>query len=177
MNRKIMERLLDKEIFGELELMFPHNDNTFRKLRENFLNSIESYSEENDIKYLMVSAGVRHWEDAMVDGIEDTYGKLIPCRKGDYWCPIIDIETGIITNWKKGVVARVHYKVCDDGDYLITNSSNETILQSINNYVPKILDLTLESYGDYIILEIDGEGKIKNWKNTPSLKDFEKCEM
>lgn len=53
---------------------------------------------------LLVDAGVRYWEDASVNGIEDEKG-LIPCRDGERWKPIIDIESGVITNWTKGVVA------------------------------------------------------------------------
>ena len=62
---------------------------------------------------LRVSAGVRYWEDASVNGVEDTDGTLIPFRKGDLWCPIIDLETGQIYDWPAGANAYIHYKVCD----------------------------------------------------------------
>ena len=41
-----------------------------------------------EVKYLLAEAGVRYWEDAMVNGEEDTEGSLIPCRDGEYWKPI-----------------------------------------------------------------------------------------
>lgn len=60
---------------------------------------------EVELKTLSVKAGVRYWEDAEVNGVEDTDGTLIPCRNGDDWCPEIDIETGRILNWEQGKTA------------------------------------------------------------------------
>lgn len=74
-------------------------------------------TKEFEIKYLLAKVGVRYWEDAIVNGEEDINGDLIPCRVGDYWSPLIDIETGIITNWEIGKTASIHYKCCDDGSY------------------------------------------------------------
>lgn len=118
---------------------------------------------EVTVKTLKVRAGARYWEDATVNGIEDTEGKLIPCREGDNWCPIIDIETGRITNWETGKTADIHYKVCDDGDYHILDENDEEVLH-LNGYVPDILAINDNGYGDYIILEINEEGFIKDWK-------------
>jgi hypothetical protein len=94
---------------------------------------------EVDIKTLWVEAGVRYWEDATVNGVEDENGELIPCRDGEYWCPIIDIDNGIITNWEKGVTAKIHYKVCDDGSYYLKDADHNTVLSITENYVPDIL--------------------------------------
>lgn len=130
---------------------------------------------EVEIKTLSVRAGVRYWEDATVNGIEDEQGDLIPCRDGEYWCPEIDIETGIITNWTKGVKADVHYKVCDDGTYHLKDENGNIILTH-EDYVPKILDLYNDSYGDYIILHIDENGLIKDWNKNPKINDFDNSE-
>ena len=126
---------------------------------------------EVEIKTLIVDAGARYWEDSTVDGVEDTDGDLIPCRDGDRWKPIIDIESGVITNWKQGVKADVHYKVCDDGIYHLADESGEIVVTR-DGYVPNILDLDKESFGDYIIMHIDENGKIDNWNNNPSISDF-----
>ena len=120
---------------------------------------------------LLVDAGVHYWEDGTVNEIQDIDGVLIPCRDGDRWKPIIDIESGVITNWTKGVKAEVHYKICDDGVYHLANSNGEIMLTK-DGYVPDILDLNSESYGDYIILNIDENGKIEDWDNQPQVKDF-----
>jgi hypothetical protein len=121
-----------------------------------------------DIKYLHVCAEVLYWEDATVDDQTDDEGDLIPCRRKNKWCPEIDIETGIITNWEKGKVADVHYKVCDSGSYYLIDSNNEPVLSIENNYVPRCLSPKGNGYGDYIIMDIDENGKIDGWKFTLS---------
>jgi WD40 repeat protein len=126
---------------------------------------------EVEIKTLSVKAGVRYWADATVNGIEDETGELIPCRDGDYWCPEIDIQTGVIINWEKDKTAKVHYKVCDDGTYYLKDSDGN-ILITKEGYVPNILDVDRESYGDYIIMNIDVDGKIDNWDNETDIFDF-----
>lgn len=124
-----------------------------------------------DLVTLHVKAGVRYWEDTTVNGVKDENGTLIPCREGDYWCPIINIETGIITNWTKGTTASTHYKVCGDGVYTLKDETgNVEVIKDY--YVPDILDLYDDSYGDYIILNIDENGQIADWNNNPSIEDF-----
>jgi len=126
---------------------------------------------EVEIKTLLVDAGVRYWEDGEINGINDEHGDLTPCKEMDRWKIMIDIETGIITNWKQGVKADVHYKVCDDGIYHLLDTEGNTVLTK-DGYVPNILDLDRESYGDYIIMKIDENGKIEDWKNNPDISDF-----
>jgi len=126
---------------------------------------------EIELKTLSVKAGARYWEDSSVNCVEDETGELIPCRDGDYWCPEIDIETGIITNWEKDKTADVHYKVCDDGTYHLKDADGNIVLTK-EDYVPKILDLHDESFGDYIIMHIDENGKIDRWNNNPNISDF-----
>jgi len=118
------------------------------------------------IKTLEVDAGVRYWEDATVNGVEDEAGDLIPCRQGDSWRPVIDVETGKILNWKQGVKADVHYKVCDSGCYYLKDSQGNTVLSIDSDYVPKIMCPKGSGYGDYIIMDIDENGIIANWKQT-----------
>lgn len=129
-------------------------------------------TKEVEIKTLLVDARVRYWEDASVNGLWDNHGAFIPCRDGESWKPIIDIESGVITNWTKGVIANVHYKIADEGIYHLADSEGLIILTK-DGYVPKILDLYNDSYGDYIILNIDGNGKIENWNNNPNISDFQ----
>jgi hypothetical protein len=122
---------------------------------------------EFDIEKLQVNAGVRYWEDATVDGVEDESGDLIPCREGDRWCPTIDIESGHIINWKLGVVADIHYKVCDDGEYTLEDEDSNPI-KHIEGYVPNIMCPEGNGYGDYIIMKVDADGRIENWKQDLS---------
>jgi hypothetical protein len=126
---------------------------------------------EVEIKTLSVKAGVRYWEDGTINGEEDTNGNLVPCRNGDCWCPQIDIDNGIILNWKKGVKADIHYKVCDAGSYFLQDEAGNTILSIMQNYVPDMMCPKGEGYGDYIIMDIDENGKIADWDGT-NLSEF-----
>jgi hypothetical protein len=121
---------------------------------------------EVELKTLVVKAGVRYYEDGTVNGIEDAEGNLIPCKQGELWCPVIDIDSGIITNWKQGVKAEVHYKVCDAGSYYLQDEEGNTVLSIEENYVPDIMCPGDRGYGDYIIMDIDENGQIANWKIT-----------
>lgn len=125
---------------------------------------------EVDIKTLLVEAGVRYWEDATVNGIEDENGDLIPCRIGDLWKPIIDVDSGVILNWEQGKKVEVHYKVCDAGNYYLKDENNEIVISLEDDYVPNILCPNDDGYGDYIIMSIDENGVIENWK--PTISDF-----
>lgn len=115
-----------------------------------------------DVKFLEVSAEVRYWEDATVNGAEDTDGN-IPLRKGDNWAPVIDLQTGIVKDWPSGVTADVHYKVCDAGEYWLQGASGNLVAKYKSDYVPNLLSVGSNGYGDYIILKIDGTGAIQGW--------------
>lgn len=125
---------------------------------------------EKEVKYLQVIADVRYWEDATVDGVEDEEGSLIPCRSGDSWIPMIDLDSGKIINWTEGVVTKIHYKVCDAGRYQLLNK-DQRIVKEIKGYVPNIMCPVGNGYGDYIIMNVDENGLIENW--SPTLEEFE----
>lgn len=109
-------------------------------------------------------ARVRYWEDATVNGVEDTKDGLnIPCKAGHIWSPIIEIETGRILNWEQGKIAEVHYKVCDAGNYILKDADDNTVL-SIDGYVPSVLCPADNRYGDYIIMLINEDGFIDGWE-------------
>lgn len=114
-------------------------------------------------KYFSAKCGVRYWEDAIINGVTDTEGTLIPCRKGDYWCPLIEIETGRILNWIIGARAQIHYKVCDDGKYEFLDKDKQTIF-IFDSYVPSILSPKEPGYGDYVIMDVDKNGMIDKWE-------------
>ena len=140
---------------------------------------------EKEAKYFTVNAGVRYWEDGEVNGIDDIsydeqqagvvprmpFAKLdgkmtniAPC--GEYrWIFDIDIDEGNIVGWPKGVSASVHYKVCDDGSYGLKDAEGNVIVEK-DMYVPDILCLGKDGWGDYIILDINEDGHIIDWENT-----------
>lgn len=125
-------------------------------------------------KYLQVNAGVRYWEDGTVNGIDDTDDNpSVPCRDREgRWTPLIDIDEGRVMNWPAGTTASVHYKVCDDGRYILLDHDKAEIV-TLDGYVPQIMCPSDNGYGDYIIMEIDGDGLIANWRLD--LDEFERA--
>lgn len=136
-------------------------------------------------KIVKVQAGVLYFEnsDVFINGEwkEDVEGNttkpLMPCcvlqENDEYtWNPIIDIEKGKILNWENGVKAVIHYKVCDqckidyfENDKFICNNDVEL-------YVPDFLCTTGEGFGDYIIINVEEDGKISYW-NERNLDEFD----
>jgi hypothetical protein len=122
-------------------------------------------TEKVQVKSLKVEAEVRYWEDAKVNGLVDCAGNLVPCRVGDCWSPVIDLETGIIADWPADTIADIHYKICDAGRYaLLDQDGNEDAVR--DGYVPSILSPGGSGYGDYIIMHIGPDGAIANWDGT-----------
>jgi len=115
-----------------------------------------------NIKYIVVKAYVRYWEDTEVNGVEDTDGTLIPFREGDCWCPIIDIDEGKIINWPSSKEAKIHYKVCD-ACYCELLTDQNVVVSKYDGYVPNILCPEDGGYGDYIIMNVNGDGIINKW--------------
>lgn len=136
--------------------------------------SVKIYREV-EIKYLQVEAQVRYWEYGTVNGEEDTEGNLIPCKEGDFWKPLIDIDKGQIVNWEQGKYADVHYKICDNGSYYLLDSDKNVLLGICNDYVPDMLASNGKGDGDYIILTINEDGIIENWE--ADISDFTQDEF
>lgn len=129
---------------------------------------------EFDIKVLMVNANVRYWEDSEINGENDTEnGENIPCKEGSSWKPVIDVETGQILNWEIGKNASIHYKVVDEGTYELVDEDNSVIVGIYQDYVPRAMCPKENGYGDYIIMDIDENGYIQDWKFSEyHLEDF-----
>lgn len=119
---------------------------------------------EVEITTLAVQAHVRYWDDAEINGESHESGETVPCKKGDLWCPFIDVDSGMILEWPKGTTAKIHFKVCDEGTYHLHDESGSIVLSIEEDHVPSILCPKESGYGDYIIMDIDENGKIQNWK-------------
>lgn len=123
-----------------------------------------------EVTHIETEAGVRYWEDATVNGVEDEDGTLIFGRKGDAWCVRIRLADGHVEGWPEGMEASIHYKVCDDGRYWLTDAEGKRIAEK-EGYVPgDFLCHGDNGYGDYIILNIGGDGFIKNY-SAPEIDD------
>ena len=129
--------------------------------------------------------GVRYWEDC--DFSEDN-GKtweesdriksLMPhVVRNDYWELIIDLDTGKVLNWPEGFCIRTYFKVCDDGEYVFLDRRMDEVLniteQYEQYYVPNFLALEDSGYGDYVIINIDGNGEIEHFdRMIARIKDY-----
>lgn len=118
-----------------------------------------------------VYARVRYFDDGKVNGEDDdNENPKMPCVSFDCWEPRINIATGQIINWEKGVTADIHYKVCDECRISIV--AGENIVYDEEDYVPDFLCPDEEGYGDYIIMSIDADGYINNWNHDKSVEKF-----
>lgn len=125
--------------------------------------------------YIELTAVVRYWEDAEVNGAADVDGSLIPGRKGDSWTAIIRLRDGYVLDWPSGCVADIFYKVCDAGTYWLLDADKNRVAHWASFYVPdEFLCPDACGHGDYIILNIDANGFIQKWR-MPSIDWVEDC--
>lgn len=119
----------------------------------------------HEITHLVAIMGVRYWEDATVNGEEDTNGDLIPCRNGDNWEITVDAKTGRIKDWPEGTEAKIHYKVCDGGEYSLYYGPE--LVASLSEYVPETFCPGGDGYGERVIMTIEKDGTIQGWSPDP----------
>ena len=149
-----------------------------------------SLPHEVDFKYLRATMGVRYWVDCDysedngatwcgdfddTDEESERIKSIIPCvvRKNinggedSYWELIIDLDEGKVINWPKGFCIETHFKVCDDGEYVFLDENMNELInitkQYDQYYVPDFLSLEDDGYGDYVYIDIDGDGKIEHF--------------
>ncbi len=139
-----------------------------------------------DVKYLIAEFDPRYWEDTDVENPEtgeleqepEEFEKARISGKVDindvaekpHFCDKyakgfihwkIDLEEGRILDWN-GLAANVYYKPCDCGLYTILDVDNNVIFES-KSYVPGILSIDDQGYGDYLYITVDKDGYIKDW--------------
>ena len=120
--------------------------------------------------HIEVEAGVRYWEDAEVNGVQDSDGTLIPGGGGDCWQAVIDLAAGRIEDWPAGTEARIHYKVCDQGAYWLLDADWTRVAKWAGHYVPgAFLCHGDNGFGDYIIMDVDPGGVIERYER-PEIK-------
>ena len=119
---------------------------------------------ETEVTHLLAEMGVRYWENDTVNGSEDSdENPAMPMKRGEMWVLKIDLETGTIEGWPEGVTASTHYKVCDAGVYTLMDADGNAVVRK-GGYVPDMLSPSGEGYGDYVIMDIDRDGVIANWR-------------
>lgn len=139
-------------------------------------------------RYLSVYLGERVDASDMCDVLGDTneydsleeFFEVYPSFRSDDTCYKneiflnIDIDTGQILNWPKGIMGDFNdIKVVDEGTYILLDD-NCNIMQdeTYRDYVPKCFSINSEGYGDYLEFNVDKNGYIENWKFTQ--KNFNK---
>ena len=82
------------------------------------------------------------------------------------WCPVIDVNEGKVLDWPENFVLVTHFKVCDQGVYVYSNADESKQIVSTDcdeYYVPNWLEDFDNGYGDYMYIQINGDGSIENW--------------
>jgi hypothetical protein len=127
---------------------------------------------EYEVKYVLIDIAIELGKDAPDDF------PLVFKRRGnaclDKWVVCVEIETGMIEGWKQGYAGNLYAKMVELGNYYLMDA-DKNIVDVINGYeyVPNKLIPPANGSGYHIELEIDENGKISNWYENPSLKDFE----
>lgn len=109
---------------------------------------------------------VAYWTDAEVNGVredEDVFKLRMPGQKGGTIDWDIDPKTGQIIDWPVGTTARTWYKVVDRFSY------DYGRFHYGPDYVPDFFSIDDKSFGDYVYLTINAEGKIKGWSEDAFL--------
>ena len=83
-----------------------------------------------------------------------------PHRRDNVWDVTIDLETGQIRDWPKGVEPLdLGMKVTDCGNYYLLSGKTPVACLE-DDYVPRCVP---GQYGDYVDFKIDEHGRITNW--------------
>lgn len=115
--------------------------------------------------HIEVEAAPRYWEDTEVNGVFDEDGNLIFGRAGDLWKIRVDLAAGKVENWPSDQTAAIHYKVCDAGEYWLSDAEGRRLAKWKGHYVPDdFLCHGEEGFGDYIILNVAADGLIQNYR-------------
>jgi len=101
---------------------------------------------------------------------EEDIPKDFPVRVGDQWAVTVGIDTGVIEGWPEGKTGDMYMKVTDAGTYTLLAPDGSEVAKIDENYVPAFFPG--EHYGDYLIFDIDGTGRIRHWPSKPELSEF-----
>jgi len=123
---------------------------------------------EIDIRFVLIDISPLYIGDSPDDDMPTDFPMLNAEKTA--WVAKVDIDTGRIEGWPTGDVRSMHVKVCDAGSYYLTDEAGEVVASRVNDYVPN--GVVPGSYGDYVELEIDGDGIITNWPKHPDISGF-----
>jgi len=122
---------------------------------------------EVEITKVHIQIQPRYIGDSHDDDMPSDFPGL--CSNKQTWAAVVDIDTGIIASWPQGIARKMHVKVCDAGLYTLFDADGNSVAR-IDGYVPH--GVVPGSYGDYVELTIDENGKITNWPAKPDISEF-----
>ena len=86
-----------------------------------------------------------------------------PHLKDDVWDITIDVDTGKIQNWPKGIPARdIFTGVFGEGEYIVNDPTGAEIWRRDHGCVPHFIPVNREN-GEHLDFLINGRGRITNW--------------
>ena len=94
---------------------------------------------------------------------KNDYGMLLDPTDHDEIRLVIDVETGDIMTCPEDFCADfINVKLVDTGTYTLLDKDDDAVA-SYEGYVPDVLDLGGDGYGDYLNFEVKNE-QIEDWK-------------
>jgi hypothetical protein len=119
-------------------------------------------TQEFEVSHIRLSVHVRYGEEDIPNDF--------PGRDGDTWNATIELETGKIMDWPQGYSAAFSMKVVDEGTYQLLAPDGSEVACIEEDYVPN--GVIPGEYGDYIRMQINGDGVVTNWPKYPNLSKF-----
>lgn len=141
-----------------------------------------------DLRYLKAKIGVRYWVDCkyskdngntwyedlgdstdeeVIADMPFVFSEKNKWYTTNYWIITIDLDEGKVLDWPKDFMIRTNFKVCDDGEYIFLNENKEEAINITKEYdqyyVPDFLAIEDDGYGDYVYINIDGDGRIEHF--------------
>lgn len=77
---------------------------------------------------------------------------------------LINIDLGTVVNFTANANIEIYDKCVDEGTYVLYDEEMNPITK-YEGYVPNILEVNENGYGDYLNFTINPDGTIVNWKN------------
>lgn len=76
---------------------------------------------------------------------------------------LIDIDSGFIVGYIPQISINIFDKCVDEGTYVLYDEDMNVVAE-YEGYVPNILEVNENGYGDYLNFTINEDGSILNWK-------------
>ena len=128
----------------------------------------------DDVKYVDCMLGIQQLEQCRINGVSSILQTvkslpfLISQYNGFYWNPRINLETGEVFGWPKGLRAEIYFgvKFCEC-TYLDENG--EISFGSKIDEIPSYLQLDLIDVANSVRLTINTNGFVENWPSEETI--------